>query len=138
MTESLTYALNELRARNEPVPRPLRLPTSVEIEELEAQLGITFSSDFRRYLLEVSDVVVGTLEPVTLTEPNSHTYFPTVLESAREYGVPEQLLPFCEDNADYYSFDGTGRIVYWSHDGATDESWPNLATWIKEVWLQDV
>lgn len=29
----------------------------------------------------------------------------------------------------------TGRVSYWSHDGATDESWPDLATWIEEVWI---
>jgi len=49
-------------------------------------------------------------------------------------GVPGDWLPFCQDNADYFCLDG--RIVrYWSHDGETDEQWPDLGTWISEVWI---
>jgi len=30
-----------------------------------------------------------------------------------------------------------GRVVYWSHEGATYESWPDLAHWIQQVWLEE-
>ena len=41
----------------------------------------------------------------------------------------------CEDNGDFYCINRTGEVVYWSHNGATDERWPNLATWISEAWI---
>jgi hypothetical protein len=30
-----------------------------------------------------------------------------------------------------------GEVVFWSHEGATDERWPDLATWIREVWIAE-
>ena len=44
-------------------------------------------------------------------------------------------LPICEDNGDYFCIVPGGQIRYWSPDGGTDESWPNLASWIKDVWI---
>jgi hypothetical protein len=49
--------------------------------------------------------------------------------------VPQHLLLFCENNGDYYCIDSSGKIVYWDHNGSTDEIWRNLATWIEEVWI---
>ncbi len=57
---------------------------------------------FRRYLLEVSNVTVGILEPVTITSPGSHNDLFVVAECAwGRCGVPRDLLPICEDNIDY-------------------------------------
>ncbi len=33
--------------------------------------------------------------------------------------------------------DESGEIRFWSHDGATDERWSDLATWVKEVWIEE-
>lgn len=44
--------------------------------------------------------------------------------------LPSDLPAICEDNADYFCIKANGEIVYWSHKGATDETWRNLATWI--------
>ena len=136
----LDHALQELRRLNEPVPRPRRLPTLEEVNELERQVGVRFHPDFRRYLLEASDVVYGTLEPVTAVPRHSpgvqdYTFLPNVIASGRAYGLPEGLLPFCEDNADFYCLNEGGEVLFWSHNGWTDEKWPDLATWIKEVWV---
>jgi hypothetical protein len=133
---NLTRAITALRECNEDVPTPPRLPTKEEVDAIERELGVRFHPDFRRYLLEASDVVFGTLEPVTITEKESHTYLPQVARSAwDEMELPRDLLPLCEDNGDYYCINKSGKIVYWSHNGTTDESWPNLATWIEEVWI---
>ena len=131
----LDAVIAELRRLNEPVPKPLRLPTPKEVAALERDLGRRFHPDFRRYLLEASDVTLGTLEPVTATPESGHTYLPRVAEDARESGLPNHLLPICEDNADFYGLTDGGEVVYWSHDGTTDERWPDLATWIEEVWI---
>jgi len=125
----------DLRSRNQPVPRPIRLPKESEVREFEDHLGLQFHPDYRRYLLEASDVVFGTLEPVTITRPESHTHLPLVVSDARAMGVPDDLLPICEDNGDYFCVDVVGTVRYWSHNGATDESWPTVAQWIHDVWI---
>ena len=50
--------------------------------------------------------------------------------------LPRRLLPFCADNGDYYCFAPDGTVKFWSHNGTTDESWPDLASWIKQVWIE--
>lgn len=134
----LQNAIRELRSRNESVPRPLRLPTTEEVENAQDRLGVRFHSDFRRYLLKASDVVFGTLEPVTITRPEAHTdLFKVARRAWDSCGVPRDLTPICEDNADYYCMNRMGEVVYWSHNGSTSECWPSLADWIMEVWLGD-
>ena len=131
----LDTAIARLRALNESVPKPMRLPSEEEVRAVEAESGVSFPSDFKRYLLEASDMVVGALEPVTVTDPDFHTYFPTVLADAREYGVPADMIPICEDDADFFCATQAGEVVFWSHNGATDERWPDIASWIENVWI---
>jgi hypothetical protein len=50
-------------------------------------------------------------------------------------GVPPELLTICEDNGDYYCMAADGEISFWSHGVVSYERWANLATWIKEVWI---
>jgi hypothetical protein len=135
---TLDQAIAQLRELNETVPLPLRLPSDDEITEAEGHLGVRFHPDYRQYLREASDVVCGSMEPATITDPESHTHLPTIAEEAwDDAGVPRKLLPICEDNGDYYCMNKRGEIVFWSHDGVTDETWPNLAMWIKQVWIDE-
>ncbi len=130
---TLDEVFEKLRRLDEPVPQPLSLPTEAQVQDEEQRAGLSFHPDLRRFLQEASDVNFGHLEPVTVG--GGHTAFDEVLRSARAYGVPDELVPICEDNADFYCMTSSGRIVYWSHGGATDESWPGLATWISDVWI---
>jgi hypothetical protein len=129
----LSEAFAEVRRLDRPVSRH-SLPTEAEVAAVERILGRPLHEDFRRYLLEVSDVSCGTKEPVTI-RVGGHTDLLNVVADARAYEVPDDLVPICEDNADFYCMTGLGEIVYWSHDGTTDERWPDLATWIREVWI---
>jgi len=134
---NLDRVIHELRKINEPVPRPMRLPTPDEVDRAQQQLGAIFHADYRKYLLEASDIVYGTLEPCTVTPNGGHTDLIAVARDAWDtVGVPQDLIPICEDNGDYYCMDTSGQIVFWSHNGSTDEKWPDLATWIKQVWIQ--
>ena len=45
------------------------------------------------------------------------------------------LLPFVEDNSDYYCLNSRGEVVYWSHNGSTDERWPSIAAWHQQVCI---
>lgn len=132
----LSKSIRRLRSHAKQLPIPRRLPTEGELKEVEARLGRNFHPDFRRYLLEASDVWYGHKSPVTIVNSNSHTFLERVAESAwNGYGVPTALLPVCEDNADFYCMNDRGQVVFWSHDGSTEELWGNLAIWIDAVWL---
>ena len=99
---TLDDAILEMRRLNETVPKPARLPTHDEVDAAETSLGIPFHIDFRRYLLEASDVVYGTIEPVTITLPGAHTDLSAVFDDAVAVGVPPDHVPLCEDNGDFY------------------------------------
>ncbi len=131
----LDEMISRLRALNIKVPKPARLPSIEEIEAIETASGVSFPPELKHYLLLASDVVFGTLEPVTVTNPNSHTHFPIVLATARELGVPSDLIPICEDNSDFYCITLSGEVVFWSHNGINDERWPSVASWIENVWI---
>ena len=134
----LPDVIAELRELNEPVPKPLRLPTADEVNAAEQQLAIKFPDEYRQYLLAASDVVYGSLEPAIIIPDAGHLNLVDIAETAwDEMEVPRELLPFCEDNGDYYCLNEAGEVEYWSHNGATDEKWKDFATWIKEVWIDE-
>jgi hypothetical protein len=128
-------ALDQLRRLNEPVPKPRRLPTEAEVSAAESRLGMSFHPDYRHYLLHGSDIVFATLEPAVVTPNAGYLDLVQMVTEARELGVPAEWLPFCETNSDYHCLKPDGSVVFWSHNGATDETWPDLATWIVEVWI---
>ena len=43
---------------------------------------------------------------------------------------------FVEDNGDYFCIADCGEVVYWSHNGSTDERWPSLTEWHRQVCLE--
>ena len=134
----LADVIAQLRRLNQPVPEPLRLPTLVEVEAAERRLKRKFPPDYRKYLLEASDVVYGTLEPAVVIQDAGYLELSELAESAwSEMEVPRDLLPICEDNGDYYCLNENGEVCFWSHNGATEDKWPDLATWIKEVWIDE-
>ncbi len=133
---SLETAIETLRERNEPVPRPFRLPTETEVAAAERTLGVTFHADYRYFLLNGSDVAYGTLEPAVVIPDCGHLDLVAIVQTAWKLGVPRDFLPFCEDNGDWYCFAPDGRIGLLSHDGLRGGSWPDLAHWIQEVWLE--
>ena len=135
---NLSDVIAELRELNEPVPKPLRLPTPDEVDAAESRLGVMFPEDYRRYLLEASDVVYGPLEPAIVIPDAGHLGLADIAETAwGQMELPRNLLPFCEDNGDYYCLSQAGEVEFWSHNGATDEKWKDLATWIREVWIDE-
>jgi hypothetical protein len=129
--------IEKLRSLNEPVPISQRLPTEEEVQEIERELGISFHPDYMKYLLHASDVVFGALEPATILNRSSHKFIGDVARRAWKIGVPRDLIPIAEDNGDYYCMNSTGEVLYRSHNGATDEKWANLETWIQEVWIDE-
>ena len=132
---AIRKATASLRERNEPVPRPLRLPTEVEVDSVQRALGIPFPPEYRYFLLNASDVTVGAIEPAIVIPGSGHLDLVNVTESAWQAGVPQDHLPFCEDNGDYYCLTPDRGVVLWSHDGRFSGRWASLADWIQQVWL---
>jgi len=128
-------AIADLRKRNEPVPEPLRLPSAAEVDAAEQRVGLPLPTAYRRYLLEASDVVFGMFEPAIVIPDAGYLDLVKVAREAWGQGVNRDRIAFCEDNGDYYCLTPDGSVAFWSHDGATNERWPDLAAWIVEVWI---
>ncbi|HTF85602.1 MAG TPA: SMI1/KNR4 family protein [Cellvibrio sp.] len=128
--------IDMLRDSNQPVPVPLELPDEDVLVEVEEQILLPIPRDMRTYLLEASDVIYGSLEPVTAADPYSHTYLPEVAAVAWSLGVPRYLVPLCEDNGSYYCVEPEGEVVLWRDGDLTDETWPSVWHWIHDVWLE--
>lgn len=126
----------ELRACNEEVPVPLELPDMDDIIDAEEQLLVALDNEFRQFMLTVSDVIYGALEPVTVADPGSHTYLPEVAAVAWSLGVSRTLIPLCEDRGNYYCTNEIGEVVYWKDGAVTDEEpWSDVWQWAEHVWL---
>jgi hypothetical protein len=105
--------LDLLLERNEPVPVPLELPDEDQLVQIEEEILLPIPPEMRTFLMEVSDVVYGSIEPVTAADPHSHTYIPEVTAIAWSLGVPHYLLPLCEVNGNYYCVEPDGEVVFW-------------------------
>lgn len=133
--------IEQLRDCNEPVAVPLELPDEDLLVEIEEQLYMSIPTDMRTYLLEASDVIFGSLEPVTVTDERSHTFLPDVAAQAWDQGMPRHLLPVCAYLSGYYCIDPDGKVQYWDgQDIESDESgeseWDTIWHWVQEVWLR--
>ena len=121
--------IEQLRELNEPVPVPLELPEEETLVEIQEQILIHLPFALREFLLQVSDVVYGRLEPVTASDPQSHTYLPEVAATAWSLGVPREFVPLCEDQGNYYVVEEDGTVLLWEADTTEineDESWESV------------
>lgn len=120
-----------------PENNPFRIPTDAEIAAAEQRLGVTFHPDYRAFLKGGSDVADSILEPAVILPGGGHLDIFEITNAAWNLmGVPRDLLPFVEDNGDYFCIKSTGQVVYWSHNGTTDERWPNIAAWRQQVCVE--
>ena len=127
--------IDELREANQPVPIPLELPEEDDLVEVQEALFISLNEDFQEFMLTVSDVVYGTLEPVTASDPTSHTYLPEVAAIAWDAGLPRDLVPLCEHQGNYYAVNEEGEVQYWEGGVKTEQSWESVWYWVRDVWL---
>lgn len=117
--------------------------TDTQIESIESILNIKFPKTYLFFVKEYLNVRLGGYEFLTFNK-NDNLYLITQFEDAKKYfGLPEHLIPFIEDNGDYFCFDTTKiineeySIKYWSHNGTTNERWDNFMDWVKICWLEE-
>lgn len=130
--------IEQLREQAEIIPVPLDLPEEEDLVLIEEELFLPLPFELREFLLKVSDVVYGTLEPVTVADPQSHTYLPEVAATAWSLGISRELIPLCETRGGYYCVSPEGDVNFINLDtGETeDDEWPSVWHWVKEVWLE--
>ena len=127
-----------LRKRNEPVPKPSRLPTIEEVAGAESDLSIVFPPDYRRFLLEASDVVYGFREPGrVLPDLQPYICLRHIANSGWEAGIPTNHFAFCSDNGNYFTLGEDGFLGFFDIDDATHTSTKaSFSDWIEEEWLE--
>lgn len=128
--------IDELRENAEVVPVPLDLPSMDEIVEAEEEILIGLPFEFRQFQLTVSDLVIGSLEPVTVADPASHTYLPEVAAQAWNDGLPREYIPLCQVGDDYYCVEEDGAVKFWQDGAMTEEEWETVWHWARDVWLE--
>ncbi|GAA5218839.1 SMI1/KNR4 family protein [Corallincola platygyrae] len=128
--------IDQLRAVNQPVPVPVELPDDDDLVVIEEEILIPIPKDLKTFLKEVSDVVYGSIEPVTAGDPFLHTHLPEVTANAWAEGLERHLIPICADRGSYYCITQEGEIVHWVEGELLDASWQDIWQWAREVWLQ--
>jgi hypothetical protein len=129
-------AVSELKSVRLRLPVKQVLPDDAVISDYEAELGVSFPEDYKFFVREASDSIYNGKDALQLTvDRDSPRELASAVVDAREQGMPESWIPICEDNGNYYCLLEDGSIRYWSHDGPSAETWPDLANWIKNVWI---
>ncbi|WP_026970538.1 SMI1/KNR4 family protein [Aliagarivorans marinus] len=127
--------IDELKAADQSGDYPMELPNEVQLVEVEEQLLMAMPSDLRTFQLTVSSLVIGSLEPVTIADPNMHTYLPEVAAEAWSQGVPRHLIPICQRGEDYYVIREDNQIGLWQGFDDVEPKWETIWDWAMEVWL---
>lgn len=135
---NIDQVLELLKERRETVPKPLRLPTEIGVKQAELDLGFEFPEQYRKFMLEASDVVYGTLEPgLVLPDLMPYICLRNIAKNGWAIGVPKEVLPFCSDNGNYFTLSQSGNIGYYDHDDSSHrESEAEFKDWVMEDWLE--
>lgn len=128
--------IDELREVAEEVPVPLELPEHDQVVDAQEQILMPLPADFREFLMEATDIIFGSLEPVTVADPSSHTYLPEVTSMAWSLGMPREMIALCESAGGYYCVAQDGEIKLWRDGEYDEEVWENIWYWIRDVWLE--
>jgi hypothetical protein len=128
--------IEKLQACAEEIPVPLDLPDEDQLLDIEEALLTSLPKSLRTFLLTVSDLVIGSLEPVTAADPHSHTYLADVAAHAWEMGLPRHLIPICQSGSCYYCVNLEDAVVVWTpSSGETDAEWDDIWQWAEAVWI---
>lgn len=127
--------IDQLQELSENVPVPLDLPSFEDLVEVEEQLLIGLPADLKEFLLHASNVIYGSIEPVTASDAYSHTYLPEVASYAWSIGLPRDQIPICQLGDSFYCIDQDGQVQYWEDGDFSNEVWESFWDWVEDVWL---
>lgn len=113
------------------------IPDEDQLVEIEEELLLPIPREFKNFLIQASHLIVGSLEPVTVTDPNAHTHLPEVTAEAWQEGLPREFIVVCKITDGYYCISQEGEIQLWqNHEVVTDLHWDDIWNWVEEVWLR--
>lgn len=137
MADDIDAIIDEVNRLDDPAQRKNPLPDDALIARYEAATGFRFTEEYKKFLKTVSNAFVGYISPLTLNEEMGGVYgeLRSAIEQGQAFGLPRDWMPICEDNGDYYCIAPDSKVYFWDHNGPTDKTWPDLATWAKQVWL---
>ncbi|WP_417227914.1 SMI1/KNR4 family protein [Amphritea sp.] len=127
--------IDAIRDANIDVVTPLELPDFDDVVAAEEEICVPLYPDFKEFLLTVSDVVCGSIEPVTVADPSSHTHLPEVAAYAWSIGLSREHTPICAHDGGFYAVTIEGAVVYWTPESGEIEEWTTVWEWAREVWL---
>lgn len=138
MIADIISAVAELKRRRLQLPKIQALPTDELLDSYERELGFDFPADYRYFLKEAGDSILNGKDALRVTFDRAGSRNLIInANNAWALGVSRDWLPFCEDNGNYYCITKMGGVRFWAHDGSSNEGWPNLATWIRSVWIDE-
>ena len=118
--------IEQLQELSETVPTPLELATFEQIVVVEEEILMPLPAELKEYLLYASDVIYGSLEPVTASDPYSHTYLAEVTAYDWSIGMSREYEAICQQGNSFDCIDQEGQVMLW------DSFWQ----WAEHVWLQ--
>lgn len=131
----INEVVDALREINQAVAIALELPDDDQVTTAEEALLIPVPYEMRQFLLCVSDVVCGSIEPVTVIDAQSHTYLPEVAANAWDEGMSRELIPVCQVPDGYYAIAEDGEVLLWTQHGDSEERWESIWQWAEQIWL---
>ncbi|WP_182417656.1 SMI1/KNR4 family protein [Bartonella sp. HY038] len=137
MSYDLEKELDKLNKKKIKTPIVPPIPDDDLIKQYEMEIDIKFPSDYKKFIKKVGYAIYNGLDNILLSpDLNNPRALISVINDARESGLPHDWLPIVDSNADYYCIRPDGKVTFWSNNGTTDEVWNDLATWIHEVWIE--
>jgi len=128
--------IEQLQELSETVPVPLELATFEQIVVVEEEILMPLPGELKEYLLYASDVIYGALEPVTASDPYSHTYLAEVTAYAWSIGLSRELVPICQMGDDFFCIDQEGHVWLWRDGDIEEDGWESFWQWVEFVWLR--
>lgn len=127
--------IQALRDNAIPQSVALDLPDEDDLVEIEEEILLPIPYSFKQFLLTVSDIVCGSIEPVTVCDPQAHTHLPEVTAQAWADGLPRDLIPICQQGYDYYCVNQNGEVILWQDGMIDSEHWESVWRWAQDIWL---
>jgi len=135
LNEDYQEIIELLEAYSQDVPVPLELPEHDQLVDISEELLLPIPNLYRQFLLYASDLVIGSLEPMTAADPSSHTYLAEVTAQAWDLGLSRELLPVCAYKDGYFAVNQEDVIHTWSPtEGLKEEVAESIWHWARDVW----
>jgi len=137
MTNDLLKVIEELTELAHGAHIKTPPPDDFLIDSYQKDIGVLFSEDYKVFLKKASTIFYGEIDPFVITiDKSSRSELSVAIVDAQSLGLPKGWLPICEDNGDYYCLTKDNTIRFWTSNGMSNDSWPSLGAWIKEVWIK--